>query len=196
MGTELKSLQALQNATERNSESLLSVCVGTYAKYNSGNLSGAWLNLEDFNYNYLLFVDKCHELHSDEESPEFMYQDWEGSLSFLVKEYDLKRATHVAKHIIEEADSDEVEAFIKYLEYYQISDLNDCEKIEKHLETFRDMYQGYFENDTDFGWEIAESGILSNCPNELRYYFDIQAYTRDLFLDGFDYVDGYIFANY
>lgn len=50
--------------------------VGTYAKYNSGSLAGAWLSLEG--HDKESFLEACRELHSDESDPEFMYQDFEG----------------------------------------------------------------------------------------------------------------------
>jgi antirestriction protein len=53
-----------------------SVYVGTYAKYNNGNLFGKWVNLTDFKNNEE-FIDYCKELHKDESEPEFMYQDFE-----------------------------------------------------------------------------------------------------------------------
>ena len=50
--------------------------VGTYGKYNSGSLAGAWLDLSNYE-NYAAFVAACRELHKNEREPEFMIQDWE-----------------------------------------------------------------------------------------------------------------------
>lgn len=50
------------------------VYVGTYAKYNSGSIDGAWINLNECE-NYATFLNKCAEVHKDEEDPEFMIQD-------------------------------------------------------------------------------------------------------------------------
>lgn len=50
--------------------------VGTYHKYNSGSLAGAWLDLSNYE-NYAAFVAACRELHKNECEPEFMIQDWE-----------------------------------------------------------------------------------------------------------------------
>ena len=52
-----------------------SVYVGTYAKYNSGSIAGAWLSLEGHDQDS--FLEACRELHSDEKDPEFMFQDFE-----------------------------------------------------------------------------------------------------------------------
>lgn len=51
--------------------------VGTYGKYNSGSIEGAWLDLADY-ATHSEFVAACRELHKNESDPEFMIQDWEG----------------------------------------------------------------------------------------------------------------------
>ena len=50
--------------------------VGTYAKYNSGDLSGAWLDLDKF-ANAEEFEAECKRIHRDEKDPELMFQDVE-----------------------------------------------------------------------------------------------------------------------
>ena len=50
------------------------IYVGTYAKYNAGDLSGDWLSLRDFE-TYEDLIEACMELHSDEAEPELMIQD-------------------------------------------------------------------------------------------------------------------------
>lgn len=52
------------------------IYVGTYAKYNAGDLSGAWLSLRDY-ATYEELIEACLELHSDEADPELMIQDSE-----------------------------------------------------------------------------------------------------------------------
>lgn len=52
------------------------IYVGTWNKYNNGNLAGAWLSLADYNtFDELMAV--CHKIHKDEKDPEFMVQDCE-----------------------------------------------------------------------------------------------------------------------
>ncbi len=50
------------------------VYVGTYAKYNDGNLFGKWFDLEDYT-DLDEFYEACADLHADEEDPELMFQD-------------------------------------------------------------------------------------------------------------------------
>lgn len=50
------------------------VYVGTYKKYSEGDLSGQWLDLEDYS-DHDEFMEAASEVHSDESDPEFMFQD-------------------------------------------------------------------------------------------------------------------------
>lgn len=50
------------------------VYVGTYKKYNEGNLKGGWLTLTDYK-NYAAFLTACRQLHKDERDAELMIQD-------------------------------------------------------------------------------------------------------------------------
>lgn len=52
------------------------VYVGTWKKYNEGNLKGAWIDLSQCG-TYDDFLNKCRETHKDEQEPEFMIQDTE-----------------------------------------------------------------------------------------------------------------------
>ncbi len=61
------------------------IYVGTYAKYNEGSIFGKWLDLSDYSDSEE-FYDACRELHSDEEDPELMFQDWEYIPSALIGE--------------------------------------------------------------------------------------------------------------
>ena len=54
----------------------MKVYVGTYAKYNSGSIKGAWIDLDKFK-NYEEFVKECRRVHRGEHDPEFMVQDVE-----------------------------------------------------------------------------------------------------------------------
>lgn len=53
------------------------VYVGTYGKYNSGSIAGAWIDLDKC-ATYADFLSKCRAVHKNERDPEFMIQDSEG----------------------------------------------------------------------------------------------------------------------
>lgn len=50
------------------------IYVGTYKKYNNGNLGGQWIDITTFD-SYKELIKYCIQLHKDEVSPELMIQD-------------------------------------------------------------------------------------------------------------------------
>ena len=52
------------------------VYVGTWKKYNEGNLKGEWVDLTQF-ASYDEFLKKCKSIHKGERDPEFMIQDYQ-----------------------------------------------------------------------------------------------------------------------
>jgi antirestriction protein len=166
-----------------------SVYVGTYAKYNNGDLSGAWLDLDDYS-DKEEFLAACKELHADEEEPEFMIQDKEEvAFNDMISEsYVDGRIWEVCNSL---EDGDDLEALIAFMNAFSIS--LDNEKIENIVDWFHDSYQGEYESEEAFSDEL-----LNECydvPKGLKYYIDYGAFCRDIFINDYTFWDGYIFAN-
>ena len=157
------------------------IYVGTYAKYNSGSLKGEWLDLEDYSCKQD-FYEACAELHSDEADPEYMFQDHEDIPKFFVGE------SYLSDDIWSYMDcamDDEVKA--AYVEARDRWDEEDCES----------SYIGEFRSFTELAeYLVDEQGTLNDIPEHLQYYFDYEAYGRDIRLSG-DVVEenGYFFWN-
>ena len=92
------------------------VYVGTYKKYNNGSIQGDWLDLEDY-ADMAEFYEACRELHSDEDDPELMFQDWEDIPSRYITESGLGKdlwdwlklspqEREIASTYLEEVDQD------------------------------------------------------------------------------------------
>lgn len=153
------------------------VYVGTYGKYIVGNLKGAWLKLNDYK-DYEDFRKACNELHSDEEDPELMYQDF----NYIDDNFPLSDWWEL-KEAIE--DSDIEDACCAYMSY-------EGEWTEEACMRAQDCYMGDFDDDEEFARFIAiECGSL-NIPEEIECYFDWDAYARDLMFE-FTEIDGYYF---
>ena len=167
------------------------VYVGTYAKYNEGNLQGEWIDLTHLSYED--FCNKITNLHTDEEDPEFMFQDLDieiDCLKNLVYESGIDEEFWELKEQINNLSDSEIEAFDIFVNYGHPAD----------IEKFRDAYRGFsdsFNIERDFGQEIAEEmGYISEMPEAIRYYFDAEAFGRDLLANDFWEQDGHIFYNY
>lgn len=160
------------------------IYVGTYAKYNDGNLFGKWLDLEDYS-DRDEFYEACAELHADEEDPEFMFQDWEGIPSDMVGESFVSPECWDLIEAYSQHDEAAVNAYI-----YCFGEWNEND--------FQDRYRGEFRSWEDMAEELLEeTGELDQIPENLRYYFDYEKYANDLRLGGnLTEHDGYFFWNH
>ena len=157
--------------------------VGTYAKYNSGSLSGMWVDLTTF-YDCDDFLTFCNALHADAEDPELMFQDYE---AFPKKWYDESsfdedsfEAVREYSDMCDKYSADAVDAFIEW----------DCEE----LEHFEDCYVGKYDSEEDFAREIVNDCYdLEKQMGHLAMYFDYEAFAHDLFITDYVYNNGYVF---
>jgi antirestriction protein len=149
--------------------------VGTYAKYNSGSIAGAWLDLDDFS-DRDAFYKQCAELHSDESDPEFMFQDFEGFPRALYCESSASEALFDWL-ALDESDRE-------LLGIYQ-----DSVDQAGTIEDARDAYRGTYSSREAWAEEYLESGgLLAEVPEALRNYIDFEAYARDADCNGMHFV--------
>lgn len=161
--------------------------VGTYRKYNNGDLSGMWIDLVSCG-DYDTFCEVCRELHKDEEDPEYMYQDCDNLPEQWYSESGINEDTF--DRIIEwaELDEDEREAYEAYMDVR-------CDN-SVTIEDFREHFCGEWNSEYDFTeCLIDDLGILDDVPESLRSYFDIQKYSDELFRYDYTYQDGYVFRD-
>ncbi len=139
------------------------VYVGTYEKYNDGNLKGAWLNLEDYS-NAEAFYAACRKLHSDEHDPELMFQDFEGFPDAYYGECFIKDELWDWLNL----DDDEK----KMLDAYHTA-------VDMHgtLEDAEDAYAGTYESPEDWACDFLNDCV--GVPEHLQGYVDYKAYARD-----------------
>ena len=151
--------------------------VGTYAKYNSGSLRGAWLDLDDY-ADREDFLRACAELHKDEADPELMFQDFEN----FPREWYCESS----------APPDELWTWI---------DLSDADKAllaawvelgtssEPTIEEAREASYGVYDSEEDFAQDYAEETGAINANAQWPYsYINWEAATRELMMD-FDSVE-------
>jgi antirestriction protein len=144
------------------------VYVGTYAKYNNGSLKGEWLKVADFG-SKADFYTRAAEIHSDEDDPEFMFQDWEGIAGALISE------TSIDDVVFEVANKDEetIENFNAFVDSMDSTDFS----------SFEEAFCGRYKSKVDYAESyVDECGMLAEMPENLRYYFDYERFARDLFI--------------
>ena len=156
------------------------IYVGTYAKYNEGDLTGEWFELSDYE-DRETFYTACAELHKDEEDPEFMFQDWENIPDSMIRESWISE--EVFELAGESLSDEEYEALFEWLD-----DGNDYD-----LSAFRDAWQGRHESETDYAEHLAdELGYFRMMENAglQASYFDVEAFSDDLFCGDYWMSDG------
>ncbi len=168
------------------------IYVGTYRKYNEGNIFGAWLQLSDYS-DFEELENAMRELHKDEEEPEFMLQDYECSQFFinqnLICEGYLSREIYEIAEKIEDSNLDFhiIEAFTDC--FGQFTDIDDL------LEKVSENYYGSYDSDEDFAESFLNEvgAIPENFPNYV--YIDWWRTARDLMFD-FSSSGNYYFRNF
>lgn len=119
------------------------VYVGTYSKYNDGNLGGKWLDLGDY-ADRDEFLTACRELHKDESDPELMFQDYEGFPAHFYGE------SEISADLWDWLAMDESDR--KLLDRY----CDACGDRDATIEDARDHYAGTYASGADAAEQIAE----------------------------------------
>ena len=125
------------------------VYVGTYAKYSSGSLKGAHLDLEAY-MDLEEFYDACRKLHEDEVDPEFMFQDFP-EIGGLISESD-----------IDEKVWDIIDMYPDQREIVLVYG-RDQSLVDEDLEDIASKFCGVHDADEDFAehyfWKFHEEGM-------------------------------------
>ena len=164
--------EAVKNHEQTNGSDSPALYCGTYGKYNSGNLSGMWVDVSTFD-DYEDFVNFCLAIHADEEDPELMYQDFENMPDSLYHESMGEKGFNQIAKYCELFDEYSVEAVDDFLEWDSTED----------LDNMHDAYVGVYDSREDFAREIVSDCYdIENIMGNLACYFDYEAFARDLFM--------------
>ena len=179
-----KKMQTTTNTLE------IKIYVGTYAKYNEGSIAGQWIDLTDLSKKE--FHNICKDLHSDEEDPEYMFQDTDTNnevLRNMISECGIDKDFWELKEKMKYFDEQRLEAFIIYVNNTKDTD----------IDTFEDSFFCYLNeyniNEAFGNYMMDITGEISEIPKHLQYYFDFESYGRDLLINDYWEQDGYIFIN-
>lgn len=149
----------------------ISLYVADLGAYVSGYLRGVWVSLP-------LEEDELEELYGMAE--ELAIHDYECDF-MKISEYENIRELNELAERMEEFNETELEVFKAYMDGVS-------EDVEEAIEAVEN--QDYmFYNDCDDMSDVAEqyceeTDLLSSIPESLRYYFDFEAYGRDMEING------------
>jgi antirestriction protein len=147
----------------------MKIYVGTYNKYNNGSIAGAWLALNDYN-DAEQFIDACKELHKDEIDPELMFQDFDDIHKNYCNECIDMQEVYYYADTCNGGDKEVIDAGL------------DC---EIPLDSIMNAYQGQYDSDSDFAYDMAEQcGYLTLEANAWPYNcIDWHTAARELMYD-------------
>ena len=151
---------------------MLKIYVTNLRKYNNGKIIGEWVSLP-----YEGLEEVLNEI-SNNGNDELFISDYETDINGLkIGEYeDILQLNEIAEEIDNLSD-DELLALQAYLEQYA----ND---MEQALDEVRQgNYRIYYncDNMEDVAYQaVNESGLLDGVPEQVKMYFDYEAYGRDM----------------
>jgi antirestriction protein len=165
--------------------------IGTYKKYNNGDISGAWFDLADY-ADFDDFMDAVKAAHGDESDPELMVQDCDDAPSDLSIYFKERIPTkHEFEALQKAIEDDNLEAFGHYVGWIGGPVDSDL------YASFEDAYCGEHKSERDFAEsEVEALGYLDQMPENLRFYFDYEKYASDIFINDYVYCDGHVFRAY
>lgn len=151
---------------------MLKIFISNLKEYNEGQIIGEWVDLPCEGLEEVL--DKI----SNNGNDELFISDYETDISGLkVSEYDNILELNDMTEEIDNFDDEEVIIFQAYLDQYA----ND---IEQALEEVRQGNYTIYENCDnmeDVAYQaVNESGLLDGVPEQVKMYFDYEAYGRDM----------------
>jgi antirestriction protein len=155
--------------------------VGCLGCYNSGLLNGAWVDgVEAGDISKAVKIKIGEPAIYGENCPvcvkcgsdEFWVFDHEGYKGLISGECSPREAQESAE-LLASADDSEREAFIAWLALGG----------DKDLEAMREAYWGEFNTYTELAEYFIDNLGSFNIPDNIRPYFDFEAYGRDLSFD-------------
>lgn len=165
------------------------IYVACLAAYNAGMLHGKWIDAGQ----------DVETLHAEvqallKQSPvplaeEWAIHDYEGFGKIQLDEYEpLAEISRLA--LLSEAHG---EAFTAYASY--VGNENATE------ESFQDAYRGHWDSELDYARDLFDELYAHELAEHLRYYIDYEAFSNDIFIDGYFSTkasDGgvYVFSEY
>lgn len=179
-------LASFQKPAAKRPEDAPRIYVGTYAKYNNGSIEGAWLDLEDY-ASAEDFYTAARELHSDEEDPELMFQDWENIPDWAVSESHIDPKFWEYMEATESWGAGQEEAFKLFADSFYPSG-GAPDDIQGMIQDFEDRYRGEYRSMEEFAQELISDLGIENIQNA-EFYFDAESFGRDLGYDGYYEVD-------
>ncbi len=160
----------------------IKIWLGSLAKYNSGELSGEWIELPLTEEELVAVTNK----YTADGQGDYFLADWECPIEGIVSEYsNVSELNGVATQLSELADYD-LER-VKYLVEQE------CLKFSEAMGSYEDVVIYGGQSLRDVAYTLVEDGLFGEIPETIANYIDYEAIARDLQLDGYTEWNGNVY---
>lgn len=153
------------------------IYVASLADYNAGRLHGEWIDADQDAEAIAEAVTAMLSRSREPIAEEWAIHDYEMG-GFELSEYDSFTTVATLGKLLgslDETKADALVAFYNNQPGYWRDNLDDLE------DAFRESYAGTFDSAEDYADSV---GLLDSMPEDLRCYFDYEAYARDMEYNG------------
>lgn len=174
---------------------ILKIYVGTYHKYNNGDVSGKWISLPT---DEETLRNELRAVAGNEKDPEFMIQDFETAIDGMepAESENIIELNNVMAQLKDLGITDDNSDSAKALSVMLKRGASFEEALNKVMDgeyTFYAIDESKFNQEEALGLELVElAGGEENLDrNTLEMYFDYEGYGRDKIINGnLEKVDG------
>lgn len=167
------------NTNSTTTNSIIKVAITNLAAYNEGDLIYKWLELPATQEE----IENAYQaVKRSELDEEFFISDYETCITGLkIGEYEsIEKLNELAEQFQELDEYDRLifEAYVNYTDFEEVLEKLNNNELEGCV---------YYDCDnmTDVAYQVVEeTGLLESMPEHLHYYFDFEAYGRDLDMEG------------
>ena len=161
------------------------VYVACLAAYNNGILHGKWLDLIDYGFDADCLQEAIDEVLAEspiEDAEEWAIHDYEGFACNVSENHDLDDLCEQARLLHKHGAAYRAYLSWRGIEYASESD-------------FDDAYSGEWNSESDFAQNLLDDCYSQEFESDLilARYFDLEAFTRDLFTCDYHFEDGHVF---
>ena len=155
------------------------IYIASLSDYNAGRLHGVWIELDGKDAEEVhAEIQKMLKASKEPIAEEYAIHDFE--LPFHVGEFEQIETIVNRLEVFEGMEEEEREAAAAHADNIGLTDP------EEIKESHEERYRGIWKDEQDFAWSILEDNpAWIEGSDLLTNYFDIESYTRDLFIGDF-----------
>lgn len=176
---------------ETNNLTSINVYVTNRTIYENGTDNGLWIDITDFSDKSEFLEDVTVKLGVLDEKG-LIYIDWDEQANKFINEsviydsiFELLNYINENKHL--------KEPIFKYIDNLWSGNIDN---FSDFIESFECRYRGEYDSEKDFAEEIFDQFDHKEIPDIYTMYFDIDAFSRDIFINDYVFIDGYVFDRY